>query len=366
MKVLFQSRTTLYTVPGGDTIQIVGTAEALRQLGCRVNISTQLEPDLSNYDIVHLFNLTRPQELLIQFRNAVKQAKKTALSTIYVDYSDYERNARLGFSRFISRTLPSSTLEYCKTAARALKNGEFHQGTLLYLVRGHRAAQRQIIRSVDILLPNSEHEMQRVVNDFPLTNDKPYVVVPNAVDPELFKTDPRRDLSRNTGIVLCVARIEGRKNQLNLVLAMRDLPLRLLLIGKAAPNHLSYFKEIKTLAGPNVDMLEEVAHEQLPGYYAAAKVHVLASWMETTGLSSLEAGAMGCNLVITDKGDTQEYFGDDAFYCEPDSVESIRAAVIRAYEAPIKPDLRRRILRDFTWRRAAEKTMEAYEKVLCR
>jgi len=39
---------------------------------------------------------------------------------------------------------------------------------------------------------------------------------------------------------------------------------------------------------------------------------VLPSWFETTGLSSIEAGVMGCNIVITDKV-MQEYFSHHAF-----------------------------------------------------
>ena len=369
--VLFQSRTTLFTVPGGDTVQITRTAQALRDLGCRVDVTIELEPDVGNYDLVHLFNLTRPQELLVQIRNARRQAKKTVLSTIYVDYSDYERNARQSYGRIASRVLPLSTLEYCKTIARAVKNGEFHYGTLRYLARGHRAAQREIIRSIDIFLPNSAHEMQRVSSDFPGALRKPFVVVPNAVDAALFNTNqtghpPAAAQCIGTGVVLCVARIEGRKNQLNLILAMRYLPWKLLLIGKPAPNHRHYFEKVIKEAGANVQILGEVPHEELPKYYAAAKVHVLASWMETTGLSSLEAGAMGCNLVITDKGDTREYFGDAAFYCKPDSVESIRDAIVRAYSAPANVDLQERIRRDFTWKKAAEKTLEAYETILSR
>ena len=54
--------------------------------------------------------------------------------------------------------------------------------------------------------------------------------------------------------------------------------------------------------GPNVILLGEVPHDDLAKYYASCKVHALVSWMETTGLSSLEAGVMGANIVITDKG----------------------------------------------------------------
>ena len=56
-------------------------------------------------------------------------------------------------------------------------------------------------------------------------------------------------------------------------------------------------------------LLGELPHEDLAPYYASCKVHALVSWMETTGLSSLEAEVMGANLVITDKGDTRDYLG---------------------------------------------------------
>ena len=50
--------------------------------------------------------------------------------------------------------------------------------------------------------------------------------------------------------------------------------------------------------------------------------------METPGLSSLEAAAMGKNIVVTTKGDTYDYFEDYAFYCEPDDIESIKNALM--------------------------------------
>jgi glycosyltransferase involved in cell wall biosynthesis len=86
--------------------------------------------------------------------------------------------------------------------------------------------------------------------------------------------------------------------------------------------------------------------------------------METTGLSSLEAGAMGCNVVITDRGDTREYFGDRAFYCEPDSVDSIRDAIRSAYNAPACTGLTNHISKNLVWEKAVEKTLEGYRLAL--
>src|SRR5260370_35653627 len=50
LRVLFLSRTTLFSVPGGDTTQVMKTAEALRTRGCEVTVSTDIDPDPSGFD----------------------------------------------------------------------------------------------------------------------------------------------------------------------------------------------------------------------------------------------------------------------------------------------------------------------------
>ncbi len=363
MKILLQSRTTLFSVPGGDTVQILNTAEALRKKGCHVDISTELEPNVASYDLVHIFNLTRPQDGYLQSLNAKKYRKKIALSTIYMSYIEYDRFARHGIAGIIASMLNPSQVEYFKIMARAVKNYEVNKGTLLILFKGYLSALKGILKAADVLLPNSKSEMERVTSDFPNAANKKFVVVPNAVNINLFdpnKVEVSSNLQEFKGCILSVARIEGRKCQLELVRAAKDLPWPLVLVGKAAPNHVDYFKQIQKEAGSRVHIVGEVPHSVLPQFYKAARVHALVSWMETTGLSSLEAAAMGCNIVITAKGDTSEYFTDRAYYCEPGSIESIRAALIKAYESPGNPQLQDEVRHNFTWEKAAEKTLEGY------
>jgi glycosyltransferase involved in cell wall biosynthesis len=363
---MMQSRSTLFTNPGGDTIQMLKTAEALRERGCTVSISTELEPDLASYDIVHLFNLTRPQEVYPQARNARRQGRRIVLSPIYVSYREYEQCARSGLLSLVTRHLEPQRIEYLKIMARAVRNLEINRGTLQLMLKGFSSLQRRIIGMSSVMLPNSESEMRRVLSEVKGVRSKNYVVVPNAVDRNVFSAtndDLKGGVGRCRDSVLCVARIDGVKNQLNLVRAMKGLPWQLLLIGKPA-NHRAYFRQIQKEAGANVKLLGGIDHDSLADYYRTARVHVLASWMETTGLSSLEAGVMGCNLVITDKGDTRDYFGDYAFYCEPDSVESIRAAIVKAYDSPFDPGLKRHIHDNCTWDKAAEKTLEGYRMAL--
>jgi glycosyltransferase involved in cell wall biosynthesis len=73
---------------------------------------------------------------------------------------------------------------------------------------------------------------------------------------------------------------------------------------------------------------------------------------------------MGCNLVITDKGDTREYFEDYAWYCDPASPASIFEAVEKAAGSGFRWALGEKILTQYTWSHTAERTLEAYREVI--
>jgi len=118
------------------------------------------------------------------------------------------------------------------------------------------------------------------------------------------------------------------------------------------------------MAAANIHFIEHLPQEALLQYYQKATGHVLPSWFETTGLSSLEAAAMSCNIVITDKGDAKEYFGKYAFYCDPSLPVSIYTAIEKAAEMPVDPALRQKVLEQYTWQKAAEETLKGYKRMI--
>lgn len=364
LRVLFSSRTTLLSGPGGDTIQIVKTAEMLRSLGCEVEISIDPSRDVDGFDILHVFNLVRPQECYLQAREAHRKGIPVVLSPIYVDYREVDRITRGPVERLLFRFLSGSSAEYLKMVARAILNREANRGTALVVRKGFRRSQRELIGLTSMLLPNSESEMRRIQRDYVEVAGSRYAVIPNAIDSRIFDPTHTDKAEEFNDCVLCVGRIEPRKCQLELVRALKGTGLKLVLVGKPGPNHMAYFEQVKREADNSVSFIGHVSHEELPRYYAACKVHALVSWMETTGLSSLEAGVMGANLVITDKGDTRDYFEDLAYYCSPDSVDSIREAVLAAHRAPRSTALRQRILQKYTWEETARCTIEAYRTCL--
>lgn len=356
MKVAFISRATLYTAPGGDTKQLDMTAEKLRALGVEVDIFKACDRiDYSQYDLLHFFNIIRPANILKHIR---KSRKPYVVSTIFVEYGNVSSTSFA--QRILKRVFSDDAMEYIKAIARSVKNGEKIISPE-YLLKGHRASVRYVANNASVLLPNSESEYKRLVAKYNIHNT--YKVIPNGINPTSIQKAYAYS-EAYSGAILCMARIEPMKNQLKLIRAVNNSTYRLYLHGKPAPNATHYYEVCKAEAAPNVFVMGHLGEEELFTAYSNAKVHVLPSYFETTGLSSLEAAVMGCNIVVTDKGDTRDYFGDDAWYCDPDSVESIRNAVDAAYKAPFNEAFRERILRDFTWERAAEETLATYKQVL--
>jgi glycosyltransferase involved in cell wall biosynthesis len=357
VKIAFISRASLFTNRGGDTVQVMQTANWLQKMGVEVDIRLCNEKiDYENYDLLHFFNLIRPADFLYHIR---KSRKPYVLSTIFVDYHEYDRFVRSGLSGAIFRMLPSGFIEYLKVIARYFANGEKIVSPE-YLFFGHRRSMKKIISNAALILPNSANEYNRLLKEFGIS--KPFRIIPNAIDPDIFTGSPENQKEQDT--ILCVGRIEGLKNQINLIRALNDTPYHLYLIGAASANHSKYYEECRKEAGPNVFFVDAIPQQELVDYYRRARVHVLPSWFETTGLSSLEAAAMGCNVVITDKGDTREYFEDMAFYCDPSDPDSIRRAVETAAAAPVNERLRKKVREAYNWQEAALKTREAYQFAL--
>ena len=357
MKVAFITRSTLYKAPGGDTIQIKQTAKQLRNLDVYVDIlPTTINIDYSQYDLLHFFNIIRPADILYHIS---RSNKPFVLSPILIDYREYDRFHRKGIAGFIFRQFSPHTNEYIKTVGRWIL-GKDSLHSKVFLFKGQMRSIKVIIEKAAWLLPNSEAEYTSLVKEFEIS--KPYSVVPNGIDHLLFQPD--LSVIKSEKQVICAARIEGIKNQLNLIKALNDTEFTLLLIGSPATNQKKYYEHCRKIASKNIQFVSHIPQEELITYYKKTKVHVLPSWFETCGLSSLESAAMGCNIVITDKGYTRDYFGNNAFYCDPANPESILDAVRKASQSEWKSELQEKIFREFTWQRAAAVTLDVYNKLL--
>lgn len=357
MKTAFITRSTLFSAPGGDTIQVLQTSRYLRKLGIDTDILLTSNPvNYSDYNLFHFINITRPSDILFHIK---KSKKPFVVSPNLVDYSEYDKNCRHGFSGLVLRQFSGSKIEYLKTIARWVKGNDVIKSKS-YFWRGQRKSIRDILQAANMVLPNSESEYKCLEEEYGIS--KEYALVPNGIDTSVFSPDLSK--YKNDKLIICAARIEGLKNQLNLIKAINNTDFTLYLIGSPGPNQKKYYDLCRQIAGKNIHFKGHVSQQQLMEYYKIAKVHALPSWFETCGLSSLEAAAMGCNIIITRKGYTEDYFGTEAFYCDPENPESIYNTIVSASLADTPEKLQQRILNKYTWQNAASITAAAYLKTI--
>ena len=357
MKIVFIVRSTLFTSPGGDTLQVTQTAAHLVRLGVFADIKLTSERiEYERYDLLHFFNIIRPADILYHLK---KTSKSFILSSILIDYSEYDKNYRKGIPGLIFSFLSPDRIEYIKTLGRWIL-GKDKLISRSYLLKGQKKSIREILKKAACVLPNSFMEYQKLKEIYGL--ESPYFVVPNGVDENLFHLNKQVDKDPN--LVLCVARIEGIKNQINLIRALNNTNYKLLMIGAAAPNQRDYYQLCRKMAAENISFIDHLPQEELVPYYQKAKVHILPSWFEACGLSTLEAAMTGCNVVVSKKGYTEEYYEKYAFYCDPSSPESIHDAVQRAAASDYSEKFIKKISSQYTWPHAAMRTFEAYEQII--
>jgi glycosyltransferase involved in cell wall biosynthesis len=189
-------------------------------------------------------------------------------------------------------------------------------------------------------------------------------IVPNGADRRFASADPELFRARYGGkpFVLCVGRIEPRKNQLTLVRALANTGLRLVLVGDTVPGHERYAEQCRREVGADAHFVGRLATDDplLASAYAACACLALVSWYETPGLAALEAAMTGTPLVLPQGGCAAEYFGKRAEYVPPDDAGTIRGAVLRAAARPRDPETARLVADYFTWQKVAQATAEAY------
>ena len=332
-KVLFYEYPSHSLVPGGGQVQLSRTFQALRTLGVNVSLfNAWSTPD--GVGILHVFGSEYFNFEIV--RVAKTLGWRVVISPIF--FAQNERVSRLWGA--IDQFLP---------------------------LRTSFGLRRDLLRMCDAILPNSCAELEQLCRIFGVDRRKCFVI-PNAAEARFAEASPEL-FAETYGLkdfVLSVGRIEPRKNQLRLVQAIGGSKIPLVLIGEKVDQH--YAVRVLREAGKfsNIYYLGEIDHEDelLASAYAAARVHVLASLVETPGIANLEAALAGCSVVSPDVAPAREYFCGYAHYCDPLDIKSIRLAVQRAFDAGNSDELRKHVLACFTWERSAKLTVQVYEEIL--
>lgn len=351
LKILFQNRPGALTYPGGDTMVMERYRSALEDLGHTVDLHLSADAEYSRYDVVHLFNLVLPEVIEPMARNAIAAGRP-----VFVQALQENQTAYLGKAFVRARAL-----------TRYVRNGQT-PGTRDGTLAAEPPAQSQATASsaavagtAAALFCNSRDERSYVLNLHPGARCR---VVPYGVDPVLAEADPA-DFTRAFGVrdfLLCVGRLEVRKNQLSLLAALEQEDVDLVLADGGVAYFPEYAEACRSFRRRGRTIITgRLSPAMLASAYRAARAHILPSWQELPGLVTLEAAAYGCNVAATPHGGIREYMGEACAYFEPDDLSGIRAASLEAMRKPRDGSAAAAATRH-TWAASAARILAAYQE----
>ena len=180
----------------------------------------------------------------------------------------------------------------------------------------------------NVVIFKSSAEQTMFSSQFELPADKVRRVVTQA-DPVYQKPAPAGlfpalyELDR---YVIGVGIIEPNKNQLSVIRALKGRDIKLVLIG--GHRDTQYYKTCQAEGGNDVLFIEALParSELMRSALRESRLFIECSH-EPPGLSAIEAGLAGCQLVLSESAWSREHFGDLVQYCNPNSLDSIRNAI---------------------------------------
>jgi glycosyltransferase involved in cell wall biosynthesis len=304
MKILFDHSLPFALAHGGFQVQIEQTMAALERNGAKVE-HVRWWDERQRGDLIHFFG--RPSEDYVGLAQA--RGMKVVVAELHSGLGSRSAGARLAqktIMRAAQALLP-------KTFTARLAWGTYRQA--------------------DAFIAGTAWEASLIETMFDADPRKIHVVV-NGVE-GIFA----RPHVGGTHLV-CTSAIHPRKRVAELAAAAARARVPVWIVGKPYTEADSYYQKFLALHRDHPEWIRYEGaiadREKLAEIYAGARGFVLLSTQESLSLSSFEAAAAGCPLLLSDLPWARSAFGDMARYISPRLKEDRLAVVLRQFhdEAP--------------------------------
>ena len=193
---------------------------------------------------------------------------------------------------------------------------------------------RKAAQNADLIIAISEQTKKDILHYLKVPESKIKVVYQGCH--ESFKQIPNQDSLNEIKskfklperFILNVGTIEERKNLLNVIKALKDTQIPLVVVGK---KQQKYFKKIeKELQKSRVEVqfLEGVLMNELAAIYRLADVFIYPSLYEGFGIPVIEALFSETPVITSNLSSLPEAGGKNSLYVDPKNVEDIKAKIL--------------------------------------
>jgi len=389
---------------GGQGVYLKNLSRALKDLGHHVEVvSGPPDPLLDNDIPVHhipcldLYNEKDPFRVpsFKELSNPVNLYEWLGVSTMgfpepftfgiraydfmkerFADYDVVHDNQSLSYGIWaISRKIPTiATIHHPITIDR-----DISIATLTSLWKKAKqmrwysfiGMQKRVSRKFPRIITVSECAGRDISREFDIPKER-FRIVPNGIDTDVFYPVPEIERERGR-IIVTNSSDTPLKGLYYLLQAVAEISkthrIRLFVVGTPKKNG-AVVKLIKDLGiGHMVTFTGRIDNKEFVEQYARASIAVVPSVYEGFGLPAGEAMACGVPVISTTGGALPEVVGDAGILVPPADCLALGEAIKDLLDNPEKADaLGRsgyiRVQDNFTWKKAAEKTVEAYREAI--
>ena len=187
--------------------------------------------------------------------------------------------------------------------------------------------QRWQLRTAHKVVTVSEFSKNDIIQKCDLKSEKIFVSYNGITDAYSKVAEPEFIYD-----LIYVATYEKRKNHMNLIKAIEQLPfdVKTCLIGRdlgSLDSIQSYIKTSKSTNLKNITFIEHISEDELINLYQQTKLFVSPSLLEGFGMPLIESAACGTQVCCSDIEVFREIMKDSAFYFDPNSIDEIEKAL---------------------------------------
>lgn len=217
----------------------------------------------------------------------------------------------------------------------------------------------RLIKQADHLLALSRFEKNRLQTVYKI-NDKDITIAENGLDARYIVTEDMPENGKNErDYVLTVGRIEPNKNQYNLIKAVKQLGIKLYIVGEPGIRSNDYYEKCKLISDESIEYKGPIKDvEDLKRMYLHAKVTVIPSYSEMVPLTVFESLSVKTPVVVTKFSSLKGTKLNGLFFTGT-SHSSIKRAIKKALSYDNTIITKEGI---YDWRQIAEKYLSVYQK----